>query len=133
MSQLEPYLSDNEVGAVATRIISESPVLQRYNSDFVTTRIEPPWHGRLPNGSTGWTSNPVVQFVVVSDHPRALQYKMGVRHATVATAWERAYEEAVKDHAHLVSGDAVQPLERIFRGVAAKHIEELTKLASIIN
>ena len=133
MSQLEPYLTDSEVSAVATKIIDEEPKLQRYNSDFVTTRIEPPWHGQLPDGRTGWTRNPVVQFVIVSDHPRPLQRKHGFRHATVAAAWEKAYEEAVRENKHLVTGNQMSPAERIFRAVAAKHIEELDSLASIIN
>ena len=133
MSQLEPYLSDQEVSTVATKIIDEHEKLQRYNSDFVTTRIEPPWHGQLPDGRVGWTSHPVVQFVVISDHPRPLQKKYGVRHGTYATAWERAYESAAKDFKDFVTGDTMPPLERIFRGVVAKHIEELDSLASIMN
>lgn len=132
-SQLEPYLSDSEVGSVATKIIDEEPWLQRYNSDFVTTRIDPPWHGQLPDGRTGWTRYPVVQFVIVSDHPRPLQRKYGARHGTVAAVWEKAYEDSVKESRHLVSGDRIAPAERIFRAVAAKHIEELESLASIMN
>jgi hypothetical protein len=130
---MEPYLSDQEVSAVATKIIDEQPLLQRYNSDFATARIEPPWHGILPNGRTGWTSYPVVQFVIVSDHPRPLQRSFGVRHGTHACAWERAYEKAAKEFRDSVTGDSISPLERIFRAVAAKHIEELESLASIIN
>ena len=133
MSKLEPYLSDQEVSSVATRIIDENPVLQRHNTDFVTARIEPPWHGLRPDGRTGWTTRPVVQFIAVSDHPRPLQRKYGFRHATVASAWEMAYEDAVKEYKHKVHGDQVTPLERIFRGVAQRHIEELESLSSIIN
>lgn len=135
MGQIEPYLSDQEVSSVATRIIDENAVLQRYNSDFLTTRIEPPWHGVLPDGTTGWTTRPVVQFIIVSDYPktRPIQRKHGVRHATVAAAWERAYEEAVKEEKHKVQGDRMPSLERIFRGVTKKHIEELESLASIMN
>lgn len=138
MSQLEPYLSDQEVSTVATKIIDEHPILQRYNSDFVTARIEPPWHGQLPDGRIGWTNHPVVQFIIVSDHPRSNKYKLlgagsGTRHTTVAAAWERAYEDAAKEHKHLVSSDQMSPLERIFRGVTARHIEQLESLASIIN
>ena len=135
MAKIEPYLSDQEVSAVATRILDEYKVLQRHNSDFLTTRIEPPWHGLLPNGRTGWTTAPVVQFIIVSDYPktRPLQHRLGVRHATVAAAWERVYEKAAKEREHFVTGDEMPPLERIFRGVAAKHIEELASLASIIN
>lgn len=58
---------------------------------------------------------------------------MGIRHATYATAWERAFEDARKDFQRSVTGDHQSPLEKIFRGVAAKHIEELESLASIMN
>ena len=133
MSQLEPYLSDQEVSSVATKIIDENEKLQRYNSAFVTTRVEPPWHGQLPDGRVGWTAYPVVQFVILSDHPRPLQRSFGLKHGTYGSAWEGAYESAAKDFKRSVTGDTMSPLERIFRGVAAKHIEELDSLASIMN
>jgi len=133
MSQLEPYLSDQEVNDVQSRLFEEYPQLIGFNTDFATTRIEPPWHGQLPDGSTGWTRNPVVQFVVVSDHPRPIQRKMGVRHGTVAATWQLAYELAVKSDGHYVIGSKDHPLMIIFRGLVKQHIDEMESLASIMN
>lgn len=133
MSQLEPYLPDAEVHEVQARLFEEYPILQKFNTDFTTARIEPPWHGLLPNGTTGWTTNAVVQFVVVSDHPRPIQRRHGVRHGTLASAWFRAFEQARKEHKHNVSGDEPSPLETVFRGLVHKHIEEMHSLGSIIN
>jgi hypothetical protein len=131
--KLEPYLSDQRVGRVAEKLYEEFPILHDYGTDFATGRIEPPWHGILPNGTTGWTTHPVVQFIVVSDHPRPIQKKMGVRHATTAVIWPAAFEEAEKEQKHLVSGDEASPEERIFRVALAKHLDEMDSLKSIIN
>jgi len=131
VSQLEPFLPDVEVHAIQSKLYDEYPQLIDWNTDFATTRIEPPWHGQLPDGTTRTTRHPVVQFVIVSDHPRAIQRKMGVRHGTVATAWEQAYRDAVSTH--YVSGDKMAPLETIFRGVLKKHIDEMASLNSIMN
>jgi hypothetical protein len=138
MSQLEPYLPDSQVGGVATRILDAEPVLQRYNAQFATARIEPPWHGLLPDGRVGWTRHPVIQFVIASDHPRSKFYKLlgsgkDSRHVTTATAWQQAFEQSVKDEKHLVSGGQMSSLEKVFRGLAAKHVKELNKLSNIIN
>jgi len=130
--KLEPYLPDQRVSAVQDRLYDENPKLRDWNTDFVTGRIEPPWHGVLPDGSTRWTHTPVVQFIVVSDHPRPIQRKMGIRHATVGAIWPDAFEEAERENHHYVSeGDS--PEERIFRGVLAKHLWEMDRLGRIIN
>jgi hypothetical protein len=133
VSQLEPYLSDIEVHEVQSRLYEEFPQLIAWNTDFVTTRIEPPWYGQLPDGTTGRTTNPVVQFLIVSDHPRPIQRLQGARHGTVASAWQQAFESAVKEQKHLVVGDKKSPLETVFRMVLIKHIEEMASLKSIIN
>lgn len=133
MSQLEPYLPDADVLAIQEKMYEAYPKLIRYNTDFVTTRIEPPWHGQLPDGTTRTTDQPVVQFVVVSDHPRPIQRKMGVRHGTVATAWQQAFEQSMKDGDHYVIGGKMGPLETIFRGLVHKHLQELDKLGRIMN
>lgn len=133
MSQLEPYLPDERVLRVQDKLYLENPVMVLHNTNLVTTRIEPPWYGLLPDGRTATTNHPVVQFVAVSDHPRPLQRKHGYRHATVATVWQQAFEDAEKDKTHYVSGDQAPPEEVIFRGVVAKHLEELDSLSSIMN
>ena len=133
MSQLEPYLPDADVHALQTKLYEEFPRLIAWNTDLVTTRIEPPWHGQLPDGTTGWTRNPVVQFVLVSDHPRPMQSRMGVRHGTVATLWQAAFEQALKDEGHYVIGGNMGTLEYIFRGLLRKHVGEMESLASIMN
>lgn len=132
MSQLEPYLPDDRVLRVQSKLYDEFPILQEYGTDFATGRIEPPWHGLLPNGRTGWTNNAVLQFIVVSDHPRPIQKRMGVRHGTTAAIWERAFEDSVNDAKHFVD-DRQPPEERIFRLLAAKHISEMQSLASIMS
>ena len=132
MSQLEPYLTDEQVLRVQEKLYDEFPILQEYQTDFVSARIDPPWHGLLPNGKTGWTNSAVVQFVAVSDHPRPIQKKMGVRHGTTAVVWERAFEASVRESKHFVD-DRQPPEERIFRLLAAKHIEEMKSLSSIIS
>lgn len=130
--KLEPFLSDQRVSQVQDRLYEENPKLRDYNTDFVTGRIEPPWHGVLPDGSTGWTTHPVVQFIIVSDHPRPIQRKMGVRHATVGAIWPDAFTDAEKAKGHYVSDEA-SPEERIFRGVLAKHLWEMDRLGRIMN
>jgi hypothetical protein len=132
--KLEPYLSDDRVQRVAEKLYDEYPILKRYPTDFATGRIEAPWHGQLPDGSTGWTQHPVVQFIMVSDHPRPIQRRMGVRHASTATIWPSAFEAADKEGEHYVIGETtLSPEERIFRALAMKHIVDLDKLSRIQN
>jgi hypothetical protein len=133
LPQIEPYLDDARVHAVAERVVETYPELIDYKTDFLTTRIEPPWYGQLPDGTTGYTNHAVVQFVLVSDNPRPIQQRMGVRHGTVATAWPTAFEEAEEEGHYVLGEKYVDPLERIFRMLAAKHIEELDSLKSIMN
>jgi hypothetical protein len=134
MSKLEPYLTDGEVARVQEKMYDEFPVLSDYHTDLVTARIEPPWYGQLPDGTTGHTNHAVVQFVAVSDNPRPIQRKMGVRHATVAAVWPQAFEDARSEQKHFVVGEqTIDPLERIFRMVIAKHLDEMDSLKSIMN
>lgn len=132
-SQMEPYLADSEVLEVQGKLYDEYPQLKDWNTNLVTTRIEPPWHGQLPDGRTGWTQHPVVQFVVVSDHPRPIQRRMGVRHGTYAVAWQNVFESTRKARSHYVSNGETDPLETIFRAVLKQHIGEIRRLALIIN
>lgn len=129
--KLEPYLSDERVQRVAEKLYGEYPILQRYPTDFATARIEPPWHGQLPDGSTGWTTHPVVQFILVSDHPRPTQRRMGVRHASTGTIWPAAFEATEKEESHVVTAGKEAPEERIFRALALKHIVDLDRLSRI--
>ena len=132
--KLEPFLSDQRVGPVAERLIEEFPVLVEYNTDFATAIIEPPWHGILPEGNTAWTTHEVVQFFIVSDHPRPIQKRQGARHMTSATIWPAAFELADKDRAHFVTGsDRLSPEETIFRGILTKHLADMESLKSIIS
>ena len=132
MSQLEPYLPDSEVQRVQSKLYDEFPQLVDWNTDFATARISPPWHGQLPDGTTGWTKNAVIQFVVVSDHPRPLQRKHGVRHGTVASAWQEAFEATRKEGSHYVIGEKMDPLEAIFRTTLNRHLNEMKSLSQII-
>lgn len=129
--KMEPFLSDQRVGKVAEQLIEENPILVEYGTDFATAIIEPPWHGTLPSGYNGWTMNPVVQFIMISDHPRPIQKKQGARHGTTATIWPAAFEEADKERSHYVDG-RLSPEENIFRGMLKKHLEEMASLKSII-
>lgn len=131
MPKLEPYLSDERVGRVASKLYEEFPKLSEWNTDFATGRIEPPWHGQLPEGSVGWATTPVVQFIVVSDHPRPIQRKMGVRHATTGTIWPGAFEAADKEESHYVVGEKASAEERIFRAVLSRHLWEMDRLSRI--
>lgn len=58
---------------------------------------------------------------------------MGIRHGTVATVWQQAFEGAQREKGHLVSNGSQSPLETIFRGVLKKHLDEMESLKSIIN
>ena len=131
MPKLEPYLSDERVGRVAEKLGQEHQRLEDWNTDFVTAIIEPPWHGQLPEGNVGWATTPVVQFIVVSDHPRPIQKRMGVRHATTGTIWPKAFEEADKEESHYVVGEKQSVEERIFRAVLARHMWEMDRLSRI--
>lgn len=130
---MEPYLPDADVLAVQQKLYEEFPQLIGFNTDFVTTRIEPPYKGQLPDGTTGWTRHPVVQFIVVSDHPRPIQRKMGVRHGTVSSAWEQAFSTAMKEGGHFVIGGKMGPLEDVFRMTLTRHLYEMKKLSRIMN
>lgn len=134
MSDQEVYLPDERVIPVQDKLYLEYPLFVDWHTDFVTIRHEPPFTGTLPDGTVGTTQWPVLQFMVVSDYPatRVIQRKMGVRHATAATLWERAWEEADREYKHLV-GVKVDPLERIFRAIAFKHYDEMQSLASLMN
>jgi len=131
--QIEVYLPDATVHAVQEKLYEKYPALIDWNTDFVSTRIEPPWYGPLPDGTTGTTNNPVVQFGCVSDHPRPIQRDQGVRHGTMATAWQQAFEDSKKEFGDYVVGGSLGPLESIFSMVVQKHIGEMKSLASIIN
>jgi hypothetical protein len=133
VSQLEPYLPDVDVQAIQAKLYDAYPRLIEWNTDVVTTRIAPPWHGQLPDGTTGTTKHAVLQFILISDHPRPMQRSKGIRHGTVASAWQQAFEQAMADEGHYVIGGSMGPLAQIFAGVLQKHIEEMESLASIIN
>lgn len=129
MPDIEVYLPQNKVTNAQEKLVGKFPQLLLWKTDFLTTRITPPWHGALPDGNIGWTNHAVVQFVVVSDHPRPLQRNAGQRHTTVATAWEAAFEEALREYE--ASNDKPDPVETIFQLVVAKHRMEMDSLASI--
>ena len=133
MTQIEPYVPDYDVLRVQQKAYTKFPILLKYKTDFVTTRIQPPFKGLLPDGTTGWTKHALVQFICISDHPRPIQAKMGVRHGTVATAFQQAYDKAVRDMGTFVVGGKPGPLEDIFWGVLQKHLWEMDRLSRIIN
>lgn len=134
MSQLEPYLSDEEVIPVLEKLRKRFPKFERYDTEIAVGRIEPPWHGQLPEGNVGWTQHPVLQFVISSRHPRPIQQRIGARHNNNAVVWQNAFEETRKERKHYVVGETVQdPLYTIFDGLAMLHNEQLGSLESIIN
>jgi hypothetical protein len=136
MSSQEVYLPDERVLPVQQKLYEKYPSFIDWNTDFLTVRVED-FEGQLPDGTSGKTPWPVIQFMIVSDYPasRPIQRAQGVRHATVATVWERAWEEGEKEfkNGHYVNSKAEDPLEVIFAGVAHKHVEEITSLSQIMN
>ena len=129
MPDIETYLPDHVVHDVQGKLYSENPRLILYRTDFLTTRINPPWHGALPDGTIGWTEWPVAQFLVVSDHPRPMQRKAGHRHSTLATVWENVFDDALREYR--THNDKPDPGEAVFRLVLAKHMDEMDTLSSI--
>lgn len=136
-SKPEVYLPDERVLPIQEALYQEIPQLKDWGTDFVTLRFEPPWVGVLPEGMEGVSMKPILQFVLVSDFPptRPIQRSAGLRHSTRATLYEDAWEEAEKErtNGHYVNGDVTDPLEKIFRGLMAKHRWEVTRLSKIMN
>lgn len=111
------------------------PVLADAGTTFVTVRHEPPFTGQLPSGRVGATDNPVVQFLVVSNHPRPIQRKHGLKHITTGTVWEQAWETAEREwqNGHYVNPDAEDPLEVIYGGLLLKHTADYMSLKQMTN
>lgn len=135
---MEVYLPDNRILPIQEVLVREYPIFLDWDTDFVTVLHHPPFTGPLPDGTSGTTMNEVVQFLLVSDYPatRKIQRDAGVRHATVATAWQRAWEEADHEYrkgGHFAGQGHVDPLLTIFRGLAFQHHREMMDLASITN
>ncbi len=135
MSNQEIFLSDERVLPIQDILCVQFPRLLDHNADFVTIRHEPPFTGQLPDGRVGHADHAVIQFMVVSDNPRWYGRKYGLRHGTTATLWERAWEDSEKErlHGHYVNGESMDPLERIFRGLVFRHLEEMKSLKEIMN
>jgi hypothetical protein len=133
----EVYLPDERVIPIQEALYREIPQLTDWRTDFVTMRFEPPWYGVLPEGEQGISMKPILQFALISDYPptRKIQRASGLRHSTRATLYEDAWEEAEKErqNGHYVNGSIGDPLEKIFRGLMAKHKWEVTRLSTIMN
>lgn len=129
----EPYLPDDRVMRHQERAWLRHPVLAKYDAMFATALVEPPYEGQLPDGTTGRTTHPLVQFIVASSHPRPIQRRMGIQHVNVAIAWRRAWDGADKERGHYVQGGAPDPAGTIFDKLAEKHARDLLSLESIID
>jgi hypothetical protein len=129
------YLNDSRVEPVKERIYARFPALFEAGTELVTIRHEPPFTGQLPDGQMGTAGAPVLQFLLVSPHPRPVQRRMGVQHVSVATLWERGWEDAEREHrgGHYNGQGHTDPLEVIFMGLALKHNEDLASLKQIMN
>ena len=126
----EVYLPDSRLEPVADTILARYPLLMEHNAEFVTVRHEPPFTGQLPEGKVGTSNIPVVQFLIVSQHPRPIQQKMGIKHTTVGTVYEVGWEQAEQEYknGHYVNGGTTDPLLTIYMGLAFKHSEDLRSL-----
>ena len=133
----EVYLPDERVLPIQETLYREVPQMTEWKTDFLTLRYDPPWVGVLPEGMEGVSMKAILQFVLVSDFPptRVIQRAAGLRHSTRATLYEDAWEEAEKErtNSHYVNGETTDPLEKIFRGLLAKHKWEVTSLSQIMN
>lgn len=133
MQKLEAFLPDDRVTRIQEALYKEHPELRKYPTDLATARIEPPWHGKLPDGRVGWARHPVIQFIIASDHPRPIQRKAGARHVTRAIVWQQAFEDAEREKKFYVDSERVPTEERIFRGMLPKHLWDLDRLSRIQN
>jgi hypothetical protein len=130
---LHVALSDQRVLPLQDKSWLKHPILAKYEALFATAYVEPPYSGPLPDGTTGKTNHPLVQFIISSQHPRPIQRKHGINHVNIATAWRNAWDESEKDRARFVQGGAIDPAERIFAALAQKHASDLKSLESITN
>lgn len=136
MKEPEVYLPDDRVLPVQERLSRQYPTLISAGSKFVTVRHEPPFTGQLPDGRVGHTDRPIVQFLVVSPHPRRWKYaNPGMQHVTVGTVYERDWEDAEGEYrnGHYVHVEKRDPLEVIYAGLARKHVDDLISLNQIID
>jgi hypothetical protein len=130
--KLHAHLPDSRVLPIQERLWLERPILAKYNAMFATSVIEPPWTGQLPDGRVGTTQHRVCQFIISSEHPRPLQRRLGLSHVSIASAWKHAWDNAERERKHYVTGGEMDPAERIFRALAAKHVSDLLSLESMI-
>lgn len=131
--QLTVALPDQRVVPIQERLWLRYPSLVRYEAMFVTAYVEPPWTGQLPDGTTGTTRHPLIQFIISSQHPRPLQRKFGIHHVSIATAWRNAWELAEQERGRFVQGGARDPAEAIFAALAQKHARDLQDLERIMD
>lgn len=136
--QTEVYLPDQRVWQAQEQIVRKYPLFLDLHTDFATVLHQPPWTGQLPDGTTGTTLNEVLQFVLVSDYPatRKIQREHGVRHGSVATVWQRAFDVAEYTYqkgGHFAGQGKDDPVLGIFSALAHKHYTEIMDLASIMN
>lgn len=132
----EVYLPDDRVIPVQEKLVREYPILIESGTEFVSVRHEPPFTGQLPTGEVGSTDRAVVQFLVVSPHPRRWLYgNPGTKLTSTGTVWETDWEEAEQEYrnGHYVHTDKRDPLEVIYAGLCAKHVADLVSLKQIIN
>lgn len=135
MAKTEVYLPDERVIPVQEKLVQEYPSILG-STDFLTVRHEPPFTGQLPDGRVGTTDRVVVQFLVVSPHPRRFVYgNPGQKLTTQGAVWESDWEDAEREYrnGHYVNVNAKDPLEVIFRGLVLKHSGDIVSLKQLIN
>lgn len=138
----EVFLPDDRVLPVQDRLYLKYPRLITTGAEFVTVRHEPPFTGQLPEGRVGTTQSAVVQFLLVSPHPRAEAYRArgikvgaGLKHVTAGTVYERGWEEAESEYRNgrYVHVDKRDPLEVIYEPLVIKHLQDWLSLKQLIN
>lgn len=130
--EIEVYLEDVRVLRIQEKMWREFPILLKYGAMFATSTTDGPYTGQLPTGEHGTTPHAVVQFIISSTHPRPLQRQHNVPHISAATAFRQAWEESEKERKHYVTGESMDPAEKVFRMLAMKHARDLQNFEDII-
>ena len=142
MSDNEVYLPDSRVIPILERMWQRYPTLAMAGTEFVTVRHEPPFSGQMPDGRVGTTDEVIVQFLVVSPHPRRFEYRMrnmegamGMLLTTAGTVFEIGWEQAEAEYRNgrYVQVDKRDPLEVIYDGLCQKHVADIVSLNELMN
>ena len=130
------YLPDSRVERVREHLLLKYPLLAAEGTELLTVRHEPPFTGQLPGGEVGTTEDVVLQFLLVTPHPRRMVYKQpGMKLTTQGTLWEVGWLEAEREYTnnHYVRGEQTDPLQVIYEGLAYKHVQDIISMKQLSN